>query len=94
MKIENLNNLSNKAAQDGRSLSELIGISKSHLWRIKNGKAFPSLNVLIRIYALSDGRITPNDFYLPAIQKALETAPEKYIIKNPKITALQEVKDE
>jgi transcriptional regulator with XRE-family HTH domain len=94
MTKKTLSDLEKEIAKSGASLASLMGISGVHLWRLKNGKSLPTPKLLIRIYALSDGRITPNDFYLPAIQKALETAPEKYIIKNPKITAQQEVKDE
>jgi transcriptional regulator with XRE-family HTH domain len=47
------------------ALARQLGISKSSLSRIENGKQNPSLSLLRRINKITAGKVTANDF-LPA----------------------------
>ncbi len=44
-------------------LAQLIGISVMQLYRIERGINRPSPRVMQRIVEVTDGAVTPNDFY-------------------------------
>lgn len=93
MNKELIDNLVRDSGLRKKDLAAYLGITPQQLCKLQNGESFTSLAVLTRIYAISKGQITPNDLYLPAIQKALEASPEKCIINDPKKTAQQEAQD-
>lgn len=45
------------------ALSARLGISKASLSRVETGRQTPSLALLQRITAATDGAVTANDFY-------------------------------
>ena len=59
------------------SFSKLLGISPVSLSRYISGERFPEKNILINIYNLTEGFVTPNDF-------CFENFKENNVIKNEK----------
>lgn len=48
--------------QSDAAFAELIGLEKSTVWRIRNGKVFPSWRTMQAIERATGGAVQPNDF--------------------------------
>lgn len=47
-------------------LGGLVGLSQSTISRIEAGKQIPDRDVMRKIFEITDGTVTPNDFVLAA----------------------------
>ena len=54
---------------DTTALSKLLDVPYPTAWRIVNRRVIPSDKLKLKIYAITNGYVTPNDFYdLPPLE--------------------------
>jgi post-segregation antitoxin (ccd killing protein) len=64
-----------------REFSRRIGVSPAAVARYASGRRIPSMPVMHRIVAETEGAVTPNDFYDVAVPRDAPASPNRTMVK-------------